>query len=184
MKDFILSIIKNIKDYKLLVWIFILGVLILIILYPIIDANFLYYKRISNRVEILEKVSKIDISKLKNKQLIEEYNSILNEISEKEDKYLNNIFIYEENTKNSIIKIASATWIFILVTIFVPLSEENRKKGLKFNITCCVACLLIAALCGYIGYIIPTVINVFINVILYNIVIIFLLYTIYKACCK
>ena len=181
MKDFIFELIRGIKDYKKLAWIFIIIVLLLIIFYPIIDANFLYYRRVSNRVEILEKVSSIDDSKLKNKQLKEEYYSILNEISEKEDKYLNNIFIYEENNRNKIIKVISSAWLFLLVGIFVPISSENRKKGFWFNFACCFVCVIIAALCGYLGYIMPTIVNVAINVILYNIVLIFLSYTIYKV---
>ena len=64
VKDIFLNILKDSKNYKKIAWIFIIGILLLVVLYPIIDANFLYYKRVSNRIDILENVSKIDENKI------------------------------------------------------------------------------------------------------------------------
>lgn len=178
---FVIEFLKEIKDYKIIAWIFIIIVLLLIMLYPIIDANFLYYQRVSNRVEILNKVSEIDLEELEdNKQLLDEYHLILDEISEKENNYLNNIFIYKESKTNNIIKIVSFAWLFVLVGILIPFSKENRKRKLITNIFTSLFCFAIAAFLGYIGYIIPTIINVIVNVILYIIILIYLAYTIYK----
>lgn len=184
MKNFILELLSNVKDYKKLAWIFILIVLFLIVIYPIIDANFLYYKRVSNRIEILDKVNNIDVNSIDNKQLKDEYKSILNEISEKEDKYLNNIFIHEESLTNNIIKFISAAWLFIIAGIFVPFAKDNKKMKLGTKIFCVCFCFLIAAALGYVGYIIPTIINVAVNVILYIIILVFLAYTISKVSLK
>ena len=53
-------------------------ILLLIVFYPIIDANFLYYNRVSNRIDILEKVSKLDENEIKkDKRLEKEYNARL-----------------------------------------------------------------------------------------------------------
>ena len=105
MKEILLGVLKKTKNYKLIAWIFILVILLLIVFYPIIDANFLYYKRVSNRIEILEKITNIEEEKLdKNDKLKDEYNSILGEISDKENNYLNNIFITEDSNKNNKIK--------------------------------------------------------------------------------
>ena len=100
VKDIFLNILKDSKNYKKIAWIFIIAILLLVVLYPIIDANFLYYKRVSNRIDILENVSKIDENKInKNDKLKKEYNSIIEEISEKENNYLNNIFVNETSFK-------------------------------------------------------------------------------------
>lgn len=48
MKEILLGVLKNSKNYKRIAWIFILVILLLIVFYPIIDANLLYYKRVSN----------------------------------------------------------------------------------------------------------------------------------------
>lgn len=77
MKGLILEIFKSIKNYKILVWIFILLVMMLILFYPIIDINFLYYKRVNNRINILEKFSNLNLEKIQNEYLSNEYNSIL-----------------------------------------------------------------------------------------------------------
>lgn len=178
---YVVEFLKEIKDYKKLAWMFIIIVLLVIMIYPIIDANFLYYQRISNRVEILNKVSSIDLKKVEgNELLLDEYNSILDEISDKEENYLNNIFIYKESKTNNVIKFVSGAWLFALVGILIPFSKENRKRKFMSNIFTSIFCFVIAALLGYIGYIIPTIINVVVNVILYIIILIYLAYTIYK----
>ena len=74
----ILKVFNDSKNYKKLAWIMIVIFLLIILLFPIIDANFLYLKRVSNRVDVLEKITKIDTEVLeKNDILINEYNSIL-----------------------------------------------------------------------------------------------------------
>ena len=78
MKEIIIGILKDTKNYKKIAWLFIIFVLMIIMLYPIIDANFLYYNRISNRIEILDKITKIDVEKVNNSEkLQQEYDLIL-----------------------------------------------------------------------------------------------------------
>lgn len=128
MKEILLGVLKKTKNYKLIAWIFILVILLLIVFYPIIDANFLYYKRVSNRIEILEKITNIEEEKLdKNDKLKDEYNSILGEISDKENNYLNNIFITEDSNKNNKIKFISSAWMFVLVGIILPFTKDKSK---------------------------------------------------------
>ena len=174
--NFILKILENVKDYKKLAWVFIIMVLALIMLYPIIDTNFLYYSRISNRINILEKVSKIDENKIsKNKKLNNEYNSIIKEISEKENNYLNNIFITETSRANNLIKFIAASWMFIIIGIILLFTKDKVKKKITMlNIVSGVICIGFAILIGYLGVKIPTIINI----IIYNSIMIFFAYTI------
>ena len=176
----ILGVLKSIKNYKLAAWIFIIVILLIIVFYPIIDANFLYYKRVSNRIEILESLTNIEDKILeKNDKLKNEYNSILKEISDKENNYLNNIFIMKDSNRNNIIKFISSAWMFALVGIILPFTKDKAKgKRTMTNFWSGIFCVLLAGLLGLIGFKIPTIINVIVNVILYQIIIIYLAYTI------
>lgn len=180
MKEIILNILKDTKNYKKIAWVFILAILLLIVLYPIIDANFLYYKRVSNRIEILDKINNIEIEKIEeNEKLKQEYDSILNEISEKENNYLNNILIKETSSRNNVIKFISSSWMFIIVGLILPFTKDKAKgKRTLNNVLGGLLCLGIAWLFGFIGYKIPTIINIVVNIILYQIIMIYLAYTI------
>ena len=183
MKEILLGVLKNSKNYKRIAWIFILVILLLIVFYPIIDANLLYYKRVSNRIEILEKITNIEEEKLdKNDKLKDEYNSILEEISDKENNYLNNIFITEDSNKNNNIKFISSAWMFVLVGIILPFTKDKSKdKRTWTNFLSGIFCLALAGLFGFIGCKIPTIINVIVNIILYQIIMVYLAYTIATA---
>lgn len=183
MKEILLGVLKNSKNYKRIAWIFILVILLLIVFYPIIDANLLYYKRVSNRIEILEKITNIEEEKLdKNDKLKDEYNSILGEISDKENNYLNNIFITEDSNKNNKIKFISSAWMFVLVGIILPFTKDKSKgKRTWTNFWSGIFCLALAGLFGFIGCKIPTIINVIVNIILYQIIMVYLAYTIATA---
>ena len=179
MKEIIYKIVMNSKNYKKIAWLFIVLLLLIIIFYPIIDANFLYYERVSNRIEILDKVSKIDENEVKKNQKLEnEYNAIIDEISEKENKYLNNIFIKETNINNKIIKFIASSWL-LWVTGVVLLLTKNKTTGKRTkNILSGLIVFLISYGIGYLGNFIPTIINVVVNVVLYQIIYIFLAYSI------
>ena len=180
VKDIFLNILKDSKNYKKIAWIFIIAILLLVVLYPIIDANFLYYKRVSNRIDILENVSKIDENKInQSDKLKKEYNSIIEEISEKENNYLNNIFVNETSFKNKAIKFFSAAWIFILVGLILPFTKDKIKnKRTWTNLFSGILCIGLGCLFGYFGFKIPTIVNIVVNIILYQIIMVYLAYTI------
>ena len=150
-------------------------------MYPIIDANFLYYNRTNQRIEIIQKI--ISINKediMKDKRIENEYNKILNDMSNQDNNYINNIIQKETDTKNNIIKFISGAWLFALVGIIMPFSEDKktRKKFSKNNIFAAILCFVIAGILGYICYKIPNIINFMVNIILYQIILIFFAYTI------
>lgn len=180
MKEIVIGLLKDSKNYKKIAWIFIIFVLMIIMLYPIIDANFLYYNRISNRIEILDKITKIDVEKVNNSEkLQQEYDLILNEIESKEDNYLNNIFIKEKTTKNNAIKFISGAWMFIMVGVVLPFTKDKEKKKRTLNnVISGVVCIAIGLLLGYGAMKIPTIINIIVNVILYQIILIYGAYSI------
>ena len=103
MKDifnnFLEKILNEKKSFKLIAWIFIILIILSIIFYPIIDANFLYYNRTNKRIEIIQKMVNINENDIKRDSRIEEeYNSILNDMNSQSNNYISNIFQKETNT--------------------------------------------------------------------------------------
>ena len=182
MQEIILEFLKNNANLKNVAWVFIIVVLLLIIFYPIIDTNLLYYSRVSNRVDILERVSRLDENEIrKNENLEKEYNSIIKEMSEKENNYLNNIFIKETSLSNNIIKFVAAAWLFIIIGIVIPFTKDKKTgKRSRKNLSGGILCVIFGIFIGYIGYLIPIIVNITINIILYQCIIIYLAYTISK----
>ena len=182
--EFIFDRVKVVKNYKLLFGLVISAIVILILFYPIIDANVLYYKRINNRISILDKITKLDEDKIdKNENLKKEYNSILKEMNSKDNNYLNNIIYKEKNEENNKTKFGAMAWLFFIVSLIVPFTKDN-KKNKRFtlnNIFAGIVCFVIAYVMGIIGEKIPTIINVWVNVILYQIILFFISYCIATA---
>lgn len=187
MKD-ILEIIKEIlkdtKNYKKLAWIFVIVIILFVIIYPILDANFLYYGRTNKRIEILNKLTEINVEKLEgNKQLKLEYESIISDMNVQKDKTLNNIFIKNNSKKVDTIKFFAGSWMFILVGIIMPFVKDKTKNK-RFTLNNILSAILCFAIAGGLGWLfvkIPTIINVTVNVILYEIILIYLAYTIATA---
>ena len=175
------QILSQKKGIKVVGWIFIIIILIIIVFYPIIDANFLYYSRANKRIDIVQKILELDTEELKkDKRLEDEYNSILNDMNNQDENYINNIFVKETSKKNNIIKFVSGAWMFTIVALILPFSKD-KKTGRKFsmnNILGAIVCLGIAWLIGYICILIPNIISMGVNIILYEFILIFLAYTI------
>lgn len=175
------KLINEKKGFKIIAWIFIILVILAIFLYPIIDANFLYYNRTNKRIEIIQKIISIDENAIKKDKRIEnEYNSILEDMNNQSNNYINNIFQKETNKGRNIAKFLAGSWIFILVGIIMPFTKD-KKNGKRFtlnNIMAGIFCFVIAGILGFICVKIPNIINFGVNIVLYLIILIFLTYTI------
>ena len=127
----ILNHLSSKKAYKTISWLILVIFILIIILYPIIDANFLYYKRVNNRIEILKEISSIDIASLgSNPVLAEEYNAIISEVSLAKEHYINNIFIIETGFWKNFVKVISASWIFIIFAIAMFFVRNDSEKNI------------------------------------------------------
>lgn len=175
------KLINEKKGFKIIAWIFIILLILAIFLYPIIDANFLYYNRTNKRIEIIHKIISIDENAIKKDKRIEnEYNSILEDMNNQSNNYINNIFQKETNKGRNIAKFLAGSWIFILVGI-IMLFTKDKKNGKRFtlnNIMAGIFCFVIAGILGFICVKIPNIINFGVNIVLYLIILIFLTYTI------
>lgn len=175
------KLINEKKGFKIIAWIFIILLILAIFLYPIIDANFLYYNRTNKRIEIIQKIISIDENAIKKDKRIEnEYNSILEDMNNQSNNYINNIFQKETNKGRNIAKFLAGSWIFILAGIIMPFTKD-KKNGKRFtlnNIMTGIFCFVIAGILGFICVKIPNIINFGVNIVLYLIILIFLTYTI------
>ena len=89
------------------------------------------------------------------------------------------IFVKETSYKNKIIKFFSAAWIFIIVGLILPFTKDKAKnKRTWTNLFSGILCIGVGFLFGYFGVKIPTIINIVVNIILYQIIMIYLAYTI------
>ena len=72
--------------------IIILTIAIILIFFPFIDTNFFYANRIKNRIEILQEITELDISRIKeDNNLLKEYENIIKEIYNSDNNYINKI---------------------------------------------------------------------------------------------
>ena len=175
------KVINEKKGFKVIAWSFVILIIIAIIFYPIIDANFLYFNRTNKRIEIIQKIISIDEQDIKrDKRIEDEYNIILDDMNNQRDNYISNIFQKENNKGKNIAKFLAGSWLFILVGIIMPFTKDkkNGKRLTLNNIMAGILCLVIAGIIGFICIKIPNIINFSVNIVLYLIVIIFLTYTI------
>jgi len=185
MKDILNTVFQKLvnekKGFKLIAWIIIILIILAVIFYPIIDANFLYYNRTNKRIEIIQKIVNINENDIKRDSRIEEeYNSILNDMNSQSNNYISNIFQKETNKGKNIAKFISGSWLFIIIGIIMPFTlDKNKGKRFTFNnFMGGIVCLGIGAILGFACYKIPNIINFAVNIIVYQIILIFLAYTI------
>ena len=97
MVEKVFDIIKdNLKNPKLYIALLTIIVVILL-LFPYIDANFFYYNRVEKRIDILKAISDIETEKVENNSILKaEYENILEEIRPDIDFSVNNALIDEK----------------------------------------------------------------------------------------
>lgn len=180
---FISEFFEKIKNKKVFAWIIIIFLILVIILYPIIDANFLYYERTKKRIDIIENITKLNINEIeKNDVLKGEYESILIDISNQKEKNINSIIRTECTLTENIIKSLCSSWIFILLSIVVLFSKDKKtsKINWKNNILTCIFCIIISAILIAVSIYIPIIINLGITCVLIESILLYLAYTISK----
>ncbi|MBD5533038.1 MAG: hypothetical protein HDQ98_12750 [Lachnospiraceae bacterium] len=171
------SIIKNILEIATgkkakIFWAVILTIIVLLLLlYPYIDANFLIFSRINKRIDILERITQLDTDKINsNLALQDEYNSIIEEISAIQDKSVGLITTRQDTTNEKTIKFISGGILLWFVSLFVLFQKNKRESASIFkriinNLVATALCVALGYLLALVGRSIPTIINVWINAI-------------------
>lgn len=144
--------------FAVLIVLVILGMII----FPYIDANFLYYSRIEKRIDNLTSMVELTSRPIEqNEILYAEYCSILEEMSgARENSLFGNENVIESRKINFIKFLGgSILWIIVgMVMIF------NKKKGERFsfkllmnNLLASIVCLIIGGVLGYAFLNVPTI---------------------------
>lgn len=163
MGEKIFEIIKNnLKNPKLYIVILVMAVIVIII-FPYIDANFLLYNRVEKRITILQDFSEIDYEKIEgNVVLRDEYESILSEISKQKEGSLGSLFITKCSEKVKKYKFITGALIFLAVgvmCIFVKMEKWwHRIVGLLFL-------GVVGGIMGKVSVMIPTIVSPIFNYI-------------------
>lgn len=181
LKSTIVNKIINMNKRKLGVIVIAVFVSILI-LFPFIDTNFFYANRIKNRIDILQKITELDMDKIsQNQNLMKEYDSIVKEINESDGNYINKVL---NNNKNdhAIGKFISGGllwWFLGIIVLFFynKFNKEENKKGRNWGtrIGGFVLCAIIGGLIGLICSIVPTIFNIWVNYIIIPILVLILM---------
>ena len=120
LKEKIFELFKqNIKNPNLYVTLFII-IMIVLILFPYIDANYFYYSRVEKRINILNEITELDENRFSNNEILQnEYLSILKEIEKQKDGSLGSVFITDNSqtvNRNKFLSGAVLSWVIAMVS--------------------------------------------------------------------
>lgn len=162
----------NYKKPKL--WI--LAILLVVFMYgviPYIDSYFFYYDRMEKRISILQQMTELDSEKISSNEVLQkEYEDILNDIQDQEERMessivtnisdaINNIFMTKPQEGNVWFKFLSGAALSLIIALCIPFMNTFSSK--KQKITALILVLIIALILGIIGAIIPTIISPKVN---------------------
>ena len=173
---------KSKKFWGALIVIFI----IVLIVFPYLDANFFYYNRIEKRIDNLTSIVELNDDKIhKNQGLLLEYESIIREINDANQKSLNTFNNSTDNEFDFWAKAISGGLLFAIVGIIGLFKKNNTKMTFsvffKNNFLIFIVCSLFAVILSFIFSKIPTLGNVWVNVIAAPIVELIIIYLFTKS---
>ena len=148
--------------------IIIILVILVVIVYPYIDANFLYYDRIEKRIDNLQKLVDLTGKPLEDSdELKKEYQSIITEIETAREKALSNATNAHDSNRDKLIKFAGGASLWVIVAISVLfLKKKGEKRTFKRfcnNLLSSIVCLGVGSLVGILFTYVPTLGSVDIN---------------------
>lgn len=175
MGEKIFDFIKNFatgKHSKKFWGLVLLLIIFVLLIFPYIDANFLYYNRIEKRIDNLSALVNLSGKAIEETpELLSEYNSIIEEINDAQAKSLSSAMNNSSNTNSEYwIKFISGSFLFALVGI---IGFCQKKKGVKYtfslfmknNFLIMVVCIVFAAILAFAFSKIPTIGSVWINAV-------------------
>ena len=126
--EVVMSNIKNPKMYALLLAL----IVVFFLLFPYLDANIFYYKRINDRVDILTKVAALDEDSFAdNPVLRDEYERILNEVSNQPESMVSNILTRETSKNAAIAKFITGGLLFWIIAFCCFVIKGFKNIGYK-----------------------------------------------------
>jgi len=163
MIEKIFDVIKNnIKNPRLYITILVL-ILVFLLLFPYIDANYFYYRCVNNRIDILTKMTEIDLDKVtKDPTLSQEYSNLLAEIEKQTDGSIGSIFVNEKDSHVRFIKFITGGSLVWLIAIAILFSKKNTFLNLFISF---IVVGIVGGITGWIFMVLPTVVTPMVNYI-------------------
>lgn len=164
MIEKVFDILKdNLKNPKLYI-VLLIAIVIFLLLFPYIDANFFYYNRVEKRISILKDISDIEKEKMESNPILKaEYDNILEEISKQKNGSLGSVFITDNSSRVSKYKFltgAILSWMLGVLCIFIKMDRIwQRIVGLLLFI-------VFGFILGAVSVMVPTIIEPKCNYIL------------------
>ncbi len=151
-------------------WAFVIVALVVgIIIFPYIDANYLYYDRIERRINNLQAL--VDLTGIplqENEDLYAEYESIIEEMESAREKALSNTTNNKDTIQDRRVKFLSGAGLWYIVALMVLITKKKTEKWYFkriFNNFCStVLCVGIGSGIGWVFTLIPTLGLVGVNV--------------------
>lgn len=143
--------------------------IVLVLIFPYIDANYFFYNRIEKRVSVMQSLSEIDMGKVAAfPALQEEYDAIISDIENQRERSIFGAGSSQPYSNDvQLFKFLSGGAIAWIITLCVPFMDTFKDRKTKF-----LAFLLLAlfgGVLGWVGYIVPTLFNPWINYLGYPI---------------
>ena len=148
----------------------ILCVLVMIV-YPYIDANYFYYNRIEKRIDILQSLVDLTGNPIENDESLKaEYESILSEVSSARNSSIIQKTKHVDSEMEHNVKFLSAfaLWGIVGVVLLFSKPKDGKRTFKKFmqNVVGVLVCIMIGIVCGKIFALIPTIYHYWINAII------------------
>lgn len=165
---------RNYKKPKLWVTLIVMFI-VFVLLIPYIDSNFFYFSRMEKRISILERVMELDQELIESNQVYtNEYNSILMEIEQQNERSINSLMnkmltgiesftAIGKAESNKTLKFVTGAFWSLIITMCIPFMNTFKKRSDK--VLAFIILLLVSALLGGAASIIPTIISPMVNYI-------------------
>lgn len=166
------AIKMNYRRPRLWIGLLMLAVILMLLL-PYIDSNFFYFSRMEKRINILQKVMALDQDVINNNPAyINEYQSILQEMEQQNERSINSVMnnmIYYINyyiisgagSGNVIIKFVTGAIWCILITVCVPFMNTFKSK--KDKILAFLIMGIVTVIVGGVCSVLPVIISPWVN---------------------
>jgi len=181
VQEWLLGIVTGEKGR--IVWaIVIILFLLAVIVYPYIDANFLYYDRLEKRIDNLQKLISISGNTIENNDALKaEFQGILNEIEDAREKTLINVTTENDSAEDQSTKFLGGSILFFVVGFFMIFQHQKGQKFtfkqfITVNIPASILCAVFGIIMGYIFTLFPTLWSTWINFFLAPVLELFVLW--------
>ena len=174
MGEKILSWFERIVTGEKRRWFFaavIVAIILGVIVFPYIDANFLYYNRIEKRIDNLTNlVNLTGVPLEENEMLYEEYLSILEEVKTARENALFGSGKAEDSRTDRMWKFAGGAFLWVIIAVVLLFSkkkgEQRTFKHWVNYIFSAIICLVFGGILGQVFVYIPTIGSSKVNFIL------------------